>query len=214
MKMLAVILAILIPYLAIGQIQRIPKLVIENKKTFELLSKDSTGFVVIDTLIMKDNSGINLYNKKSFKIVIRQAFIGKNCEIYGNNGKNTGTNLELAMNCKQLGSLLINVGGLDAKIGNKNYPNGDGGNVTLSYLETGLMPQIADKKLPHYIQIINKGGGFLTNAQPDLASVLSRINGSSPGRPLGQLPNGRVYSGNNGRDGKTEIKKVAALPEN
>lgn len=118
------------------------------------------------------------------------------------------------MNCNQLESLLINVGGLDAKIANKDYPNGDGGNVVINYLDTGLIPQIADKKSPHYIQVINRGGDFLTNAQPDLENILSRINGGSPGRPLGQLRNGKVYAGNSGCDGITAIKEIAALPEN
>lgn len=212
--MLPAILVLLSPLLGIAQIRHIPKLIIEAKDSYGFSNKDSTGSVVIDTLIMGNGSDIHLYSKKSFKIIVKQAVIGKDCEIYGNDGKNSGTDLELYMGFKQLGSLQLNVSGLDAKIGNRKYPNGDGGKVIFHYLRSDIIPQFKDKKQSHFVQIINKGGGFLTNPQPDLENIKSRINNGTGGRPLGQLPNGKIYSGNTGIDGKTEIKEIDVLPLN
>ncbi|MGV8879997.1 MAG: hypothetical protein ACOH2A_13310 [Sphingobacteriaceae bacterium] len=73
---------------------------IENKKARDLLSKDSTDSVIIDTLVMKGNSGISLYSKSAFKISINHAFIGKNCELYGSNGKISGRPLGQLRNSK------------------------------------------------------------------------------------------------------------------
>lgn len=189
----------------------ISKLVIDSKKSFNFVQGDSTTSVVIDTLIMKDKSKLFFANKKNVNLIVRHALIGKSCLIAGNDSKNNGTNLKLAVNFDQLGSLFIVVPGEDAKSSNRNFDNGNGGKVELSYLSTGKIPQTTDKNKPGYVVIENRAGGYSVNPQTDIATIMDQVRRGSPGRPLGQLPNGRVYSGGIGKDGETTISAVESL---
>jgi hypothetical protein len=189
----------------------ISKLVIDSKKTYSLTEGDSLANFVIDTLIMKDRSQLFFRNKKGASLTVNHAIIGKNCVFAGNDSKNNGTNLELSINFKEFGSLFINVSGEDSKISNRNFDNGNGGKVNLKYLSTGKKPQLSNKKLPHYLSIENNAGGLTVNPQNDIDIVFQQMRNGSRGRPLGNLPNGRVYSGNMGNRGTTSIKAVSSF---
>ena len=193
----------------IAQAQQISKLLIDSRKVYRFNSKDSSGTMTIDTLIMKKRSGIQISNKKTFNLTVKHAFIEEECSISGDDNKNNGTNLTLVANFKELKSLTINTSGLDAKISNQRFPNGNGGDVSISYLSTGVIPQTNSKNKPGYLNIVNRGGGNITTAQ-DLIPIMGRINTSSS-RPLANLPNGQVFSGATGKEGKTTITKVDVL---
>lgn len=215
MKRFIFYLAFFLPLLSAAQNTTqaiaVNKLVIDSKKTFNFIQGDSTTSVVIDTLVMNDKSKLFFTNKKNVNLVIKHALIGKNCVIAGNDSKNNGTNLKLVVNFERLGSLFILVQGEDAKLSNRNFDNGNGGNVELSYLRTGKMPQTANKNKSGYVAIENRAGGYSVNAQTDIATIMDQVRRGSPGRPLSQLPNGRVYSGSIGRDGTVTINAVDHL---
>jgi len=215
MKRFVLCLTLLLPLLSVAQNTTqsitINKLAIDSKKSFNFIQGDSTTSVVIDTLIMKDKSKLFFPNKKNVNLLVRHALIGKDCLIAGNDSKNNGTDLTLAVNFDQLGSLFIIVPGEDAKSSNRNFDNGNGGKVELSYLSTGKTPQTTDKNKPGYVTIENRAGGYSVNPQTDIATIMDQVRRGAPGRPLGQLPNGRVYSGSVGKDGETTIKAVDSL---
>lgn len=190
--------------------KRIAKLVIDAKDTHTFRGDDSTGNIIIDTLIMKDRSTLELYKKKNFDLTVLNAFIGKRSRITGTDGRNNGTNLNLAINFKELGNLSIDVNGRDANNGSRTFPNGNGGKLNLEYLDSGIKPQFENKKKDNYVELNTRAGGYRVTPQSDLYVIFSRIGGSR-GRPLGQLPQGQVYSGSIGRDGKADIKKVSEL---
>lgn len=190
--------------------KRITKLVIDARDSHSFAGNDSSGNVIIDTLIMKDRSRLLLYNKKKFSLTIMNAFIGKRCVIAGTDGKNNGTNLNLAVNFEELETLTINVSGLDANNGTRTFPNGNGGKLNFEYLDSGIKPQFKDRKKNNYVALNTRAGGYRVTPQSDLYGIFSRIGGGR-GRPLGQLPQGQIYSGSIGRDGKTDIKEVTDL---
>jgi hypothetical protein len=203
-----------LPFLSVGQTQsatiRVSKIEIDSKKSFYFKKGDSSATIVIDSLIMKDKSQLLFFGKKKVNIIINHAEIGKLCVISGNDNKNNGTNLNLSVNFKKLISLYIDVSGKDARSANRRFDNGNGGIVAINYLTTGIKPQTTDKKRTAYLAINNRGGGASVNPQNDVSVLIEQVRTSS-GRPLGQLPNGRVYSGNVGYDGKTTIKEVDKL---
>lgn len=190
---------------------KIGKLVLEKRQSYFFQGRDSTATIVIDTLIMNDKSSIRFFNKKDVNLVIKYAAIGKDCVIGGDDGKNNGTNITLSANFVQLKKLSIDASGLDAKMSNRKFDNGDGGKVVLNYLAGGIKPQSSDSRSEGYVEISNRAGGYRTNAQADLYTVYSRLQSGVPGRPLSQLPNGRVYSGGIGKDGKADVKEVTEL---
>lgn len=192
-------------------VQKIEKLVLKKRQKYTFQGRDSMATIVIDTLIMADRSSLLFPGKKELKLVLNYASIGEECLLSGNDGKNNGTSLTLSANFAKLKHLVIDVPGLDAKMSNRKYDNGDGGKVTLNYLAGGIKPQLSDPNKEGYIEINTRAGGYLTNAQTDLYAVYSRLNSGVPGRPLSQLPNGRVFSGGLGRDGKASVKEVASL---
>src|SRR5690606_40460806 len=70
----------------------------------------------------------------------------------------------------------------------------------------GIAPQQESSKEDHYLEIATKGGGLVGNAKADIDNIFSRIG--SGGRPLGQLPQGQIYSGSPGKDGRSEERRV------
>jgi len=209
-------LTLLLPLTSIGQLisnpLKIDKLIIDSKKSYAVTEGDSIASIVIDTLIMKDKSKLSFVSKKKVNLVVKHAIVGKNVVISGSDSKNNGTDLNLSVNFVQLRSLYIDVSGEDARTSNRHYDNGNGGHVILSYLSSGQRPQIADKKAENFVSIRNRAGGYAVNPQTDIAILLGQIRSGS-GRPLGQLPNGRIYSGGIGRDGKITIGSVDRLPD-
>lgn len=219
MKRLVVLMGLLAPFLAGSQTKlkpkviEIKKLVIDKRDSYEFSSRDSSVSVFIDTLVMRPGAKIRFFNKKEATMLVRHAVIEKGAWIGGSDGKNNGTNITLNINFSTLKSLTINVAGQDAKSANRKFDNGNGGNVVVNYLSSGVIPQIHISKQSAYLEIDNRGGGYRTNPQSDLAVIFGQIRSGSPGRPLGQLANGRVYSGGYGSDGKTTIKATASLEQ-
>lgn len=203
------------PFFSFGQTKstdtiRIGKLVIDSKKTHYFERGDSTTAIIIDTLVMKDRASLFFVGKKKVAATVNHAAIGKNCVLTGNDGKNNGTNLDININFTQLGGLYVDVSGLEARIANRNFDNGNGGKVTLNFLSSGQKPQLTDKNKPNYLSITNKGGGYTINPQTDIAVLLQQMRTGAPGR-MGGLPNGRVFSGNIGREGTTAINPVSSF---
>lgn len=180
-----------------------------GKKKKEVYSggKDSSMIVRIDTLIMDDRSQLIFYGKKDVKLDIGHAEINKRAYIFGTDGKNNGTDFDINVRFKKLGALYILAGGQDAKNnGSRTFPNGDGGDVNFTYDDKGIVPQTADKKAAHYLQIDTRAGGYRVNPQNELSNIYSLIGMGAPGRPLSNLSQGQVYSGTPGRDGKSTVK--------
>lgn len=203
------------PFISAGQTSspfvKINKLVVDSRKSYDFIQGDSTTSVIIDTLIMKDKSRLFFVNKKKVSLVVNYAVIGKDCVLEGNDSKNNGTDLNFNVNFAQLNSLFIDVSGKDARSANRHFDNGNGGKVVLNYLASGKKPQTADKKEPAFVSVKNRAGGYTVNPQSDIAVLMGQMRNGSGGRPLGQLPNGRVYSGSVGRDGTIVIKPVSNL---
>jgi hypothetical protein len=205
-----------LPFISLVQAQssqlQVSKIAIDSRKSFYFKEGDSVISVVIDSLIMKDKSQLHFAGKKKVNLTVNFAEIGQGCVISGSDQKNNGAEIKLTVNFKKLNSLYIDVAGQEARSGNRRFDNGNGGNVELSYLASGIKPQTVDKNSSGYLHISNRGGGTRVNPQNDISILLGQIRNGS-GRPLGQLPNGRVYSGNVGSDGKTAIKAVDTLAD-
>lgn len=219
MKRLVLLMGLLAPFLASSQTKlkpkviEIKKLVIDKRDSYEFDSRDSSVSIFIDTLVMRPDAKIKFFNKKDVTMLVRNAIIDKGAWMGGSDGKNNGTNLKLGIKFLSLKNLTIDVSGQDAKSANRKFDNGNGGNVSIDYLSSGVVPQIQTSKQSAYIEVNNRGGGYRTNPQYDLAVIFGQIRSGSPGRPLGQLANGRVYSGGYGSEGKTTIQSVTTLSQ-
>lgn len=195
---------------ALGQVQaqdtiHISTLEIEKRDTEVFSRGDSSMILVIDTLVMGDRSDIRFVGKKDVKLVINHAIIGNRVSIFGNDGKNNGTDFDINIRFDQLGSLFVLAGGIDANNGFRTYPNGNGGNVTLHYDESGIIPQTDTRRDTHYLAIDTRAGGYRNNPQSEIRNIYGRINSSVIGRPLSGLPQGQIYSGSPGRDGEVVV---------
>lgn len=191
---------------SIDSIQHISKLEISKKKNKVFSSRDSSITLIIDTLIMQDRSRLVFYGKKNVNLQVKHAQIGKNAFIYGTDGKNNGSDMDITIRFESLENLQVSSAGMDAHNGTRTFPNGNGGNITLKYLNDGIAPQQENKKVKGFLAIDTEGGGRSVNAQSDIRNILSQIGRGS--RPLGALPQGQVYSGSMGTDGKKEVIAV------
>jgi len=190
-------------------VQYISRLEIKKKKSVNISRGDSSITLVIDTLIMNDRSRLEFYGKKNVVLKVKHAIIPKRAYISGTDGKNNASNLDITMRFDELGSLFVLAGGRDAQNGTRTFANGNGGKVVFNYAGDGIVPQQEDKNQEHYLVIDTKAGGYSVNARSDLYNIYSRIGGGS--RPLGQLPQGQVYSGSPGIDGKSEVKEISGF---
>lgn len=190
-------------------VQHISKLEIAKKQNKVFSGRDSSLTLIIDTLIMKDQSKLAFYGKKDVTLKVKHAIIGKRAFVFGTDGKNNGSNMDIRIGFDQLGSLSISAAGLNAMNGTRTFPNGNGGKVSVHYLSSGVVPQSTNKKQNAYMTIDTKAGGYSVNAQSDIRNILSQIGTGS--RPLGQLPQGQIYSGSAGIDGKSEITAIKEL---
>src|SRR5690606_38946628 len=190
-------------------VQHIPRLEIKKKKNYIINKGDSSITVIIDTLIMHDRARLEFFGKTDVRLEVRHAVISKDAYIAATDGKNNASNIDITMKFEKLGGLYVLAGGRDAQNGSRTFPNGNGGNVVFNYVAGGIVPQTDDRKADHYLRIDTRAGGYAVNARSDLYNIYSRIGGGM--RPLGQLPQGQVYSGSPGRDGKSEIKEVSGF---
>ncbi len=185
----------------------VEKLVIGRKKKEVYSGRDSSLVLRIDTLIMNDRSQLLFHGKKDVKLDVGHAEIGDRAYIFGTDGKNNGTDFEIDMRFDKLGTLYVLAGGQDARNnGSRTFPNGNGGDVILTYHPEGIVPQTQDKKGAHYLRIDTRAGGYRGNPQNELSNIYSLINMGARGRPLSNLGQGQVYSGSPGRDGKSTVK--------
>lgn len=177
-----------------------------GKRDNEVFSRgDSSMTVYIDTLIMADRSSIRFVGKKDVKLVVKHAVIGNRASIFGNDGKNNGTDFDIDIRFDRLGSLFVLAGGMDANNGFRTHPNGNGGDVTVHYDEGGIVPQTEDRRGKSYLAVDTRAGGYRNNPQSEIRNIYDRINPSIIGRPLAALPQGTIYSGTPGRDGESVI---------
>ena len=190
----------------VDSVTHISKLEIKKKKREHISGADSTQHVVIDTLIMHDRASLQFYGKKHVILEVKHAIIPKKAYISATDGKNNGSDMDITIRFDELGSLFVLAGGRDANNGSRTYPNGNGGEVLLSYLSDGVVPQTADEKAEGYLEVDTKAGGYSVNSRSDLYNIYSRIGRGS--RPLGQLPQGQIYSGSPGIDGTSEVKEL------
>lgn len=187
-------------------VRHISKLEIERRGKEVFAGGDSSMVLHIDTLIMKDRAYLQFFGKKDVKLKVNHAIIHNRGYIFGTDSKNNGTNFDIDIRFDKLGSLHVLAGGLDANNGFRTHPNGNGGNVTLTYAHDGVIPQTENRKEKQYLHIDTRAGGYRVNPQADLYNIYSRIDLSIVGRPLGNLPQGTIYSGSPGVDGKSNIK--------
>ncbi|MGN0003023.1 MAG: hypothetical protein ACI35V_06295 [Sphingobacterium composti] len=206
-----IITAVLSLLIFVGNIQaqteeiKISKLVLnkKEKKVFAERTKDSSAVLYIDTLIMKDRSSLQFYGKKEVKIVVGYAEIGERVFISGMAGKNNASNFDIDINFQKLGSLYIVARGQDAMNGTRTYPNGDAGNINLVYDPSGITPQKEDKKAKKYLHTDVTPGGLRVTPTSDLRNIYDQIRSSAPG--LRGVPQGQIYSGSPGKEGKVTI---------
>ncbi|GAA4797433.1 hypothetical protein GCM10023231_27480 [Olivibacter ginsenosidimutans] len=191
-------------------VQHIQKLELakKKKKTFSVNRRDSTLVLTIDTLIMQDKSSLAFFGKKKVRLTVKYAEIPKQAYIIGTDSKNNGSDMQLDFRFGQLGALYVLAGGQDANNGTRTFPNGNGGNVVLRYDKSGIIPQQENKNKPNYVLIDTKAGGYRVNPQSDLRNIYSQIGmgiRSGSGR-MGGVPQGQIYSGSPGKDGKSEVE--------
>ncbi|HWK98650.1 MAG TPA: hypothetical protein VNQ55_01830 [Parapedobacter sp.] len=185
----------------------ISRLELEKNKKEVFDGRDSSLVVYIDTLVMKNKSQLVFFGKKDVQLHVRHATIEKRGYIYGTDGKNNGTDFNIDIRFEKLGSLYVLAGGQDANNnGSRTHPNGNGGDVTLTYDGDGVVPQTDNKKSPEYLHVDVRAGGYRVNPQNDLRNIYSMINRGMTGRPLGGLSQGMVYSGSPGKDGEVSVK--------
>ncbi|NGF57031.1 hypothetical protein G5B35_18020 [Parapusillimonas sp. SGNA-6] len=184
--------------------QHFDKLVLKKKEKKMFSDRDSSSVVYIDTLIMKDKSSLQFFGKKDVKLVVKHAEIDNQAMIMGQGGQNNGSNFDIAVNFQKLGSLYIIARGQDAMNGTKTFPNGDAGNVTLTYDSAGITPQSTDKKAKNYVLTDVTPGGLHVTPSAELNNIYGMIARAPQG--LRGLPQGQIYSGSPGKEGKVVIK--------
>lgn len=188
------------------------RLELTKKRVFYIRGGDSSVTLKIDTLIMHTGARIVAMGKKNVIIIARYVETDKKCAVSGDDGRNNGTNFDLRMNFIRLNGLTINASGKNTTGGNRNYPMGHGGNVTIHYLASGLKPQINQRTAENYILVNTEGGKGSISPNTDLAVIQSQIrSGSTPGRPLSGLRNGTVFQGSDGNNGKVKLESVEHL---
>lgn len=192
--------------LVIGQTRdvHIGKLELGKKEKKVFNDRDSSAVIYIDTLIMKDRSSLQFYGKKDVKLVVKYAEIGDRAFISGQSRMNNASNFDIDINFKKLGSLYVIARGQDANNGMRTDPNGDAGIVNLVYDPAGITPQSVNKKQKNYLMVDVSPGGLHVTPSAEISNIYSRIATSAPG--LRGLPQGQIYSGSPGKEGKVIIQ--------
>ncbi|HMR19440.1 MAG TPA: hypothetical protein PKA53_09095 [Sphingobacterium sp.] len=185
-------------------IQHIDKIVLKKKKKKVFSSRDSSSIIYIDTLIMADRSSLQFFGKKDVQLHVKYAEIGNQAFISGQSGENNASDFDIQINFQKLGSLYIIARGRDAINGTRTYPNGDAGNVTLVYDTSGIVPQSENRKEENYLAVDVSPGGLHVTPSTDLNNIYSMIRQAPRG--LRGIPQGQIYSGSPGREGKVTIK--------
>lgn len=173
----------------------------KDRKVFS--SKDSMLTLRIDTLIMGDRSSLRFIGKKKVTLLVKHAEIGKRAYLSGIYEKNNASDFDIGIRFEKLGSLYVMANGQDANNTMKTDPNGDGGQVILAYDPNGIIPQQDNRKGSNYLHVDVSPGGRRVNPSSDIRVIRSMINNSQNG--LRGVPQGQIYSGSPGTEGKVEI---------
>ncbi|MFZ4262996.1 hypothetical protein ACFRAE_13190 [Sphingobacterium sp. HJSM2_6] len=203
MKILISIGLLLSSFMGMAQTEHIQRLELGKKQKKLFNRGDSSMTIIIDTLIMADRSKLEFFGKKDVKLEIGYAEIGNNVVIFGQDSKNNASNLDIKVNIQKLGSLFLIGRGNDAMNGTKTYPNGNGAQIKLAYNTQGIQPQMTNKKGKNFLFVDVEPGGLRSSADNEIRQIYSRISLSSPG--LRGLPQGQIYSGSPGNQGKFEL---------
>lgn len=196
-----------------AQEMTIGKLELKKNQVYMIRQGDSAFHLSIDTLIMHRGSRIIAAGKKDLVLTVAFASIDSRCSIAGDDGHNNGTNIDLRINFQDLGNLVINTQGKNFRQGNRNQAIGRGGNVTVHYLHAGLTPQTTSPGHDRYLKVMAEGGKGSADPNSDLYVINSAIRSGSgiAGRPLSNLPQGTVFQGSDGTDGKVHLESVDHL---
>ncbi|HZH55102.1 MAG TPA: hypothetical protein VFD72_05585 [Sphingobacteriaceae bacterium] len=181
------------------------------KKVFDSKNRDSVLFLQIDTLIMKDRSSLQFFGIKKVNLLVNHAEVGKRVYFSGRSQQNNASDMDISIKFDKLGSLFVMADGYDASNGFRTDPNGDGGNVKFVYSSDGIHPQQQQSKDQNYLHINTLSGGRHVNATADVQRIMDHIRRSSVG--LRGLPQGQVYSGSSGSDGKFEVSARPGDPK-
>ncbi len=185
--------------------QHFDKIVLKKKKKKIFTTRDSTSMIYIDTLIMNDKSSLQFFGKNDVQLRVKHAEIGDQVVFSGQGGQNNASNFDIQINFQQLGSLYVIARGQDAMNGTKTFPNGNAGNVTLTYDTLGIVPQLEDKKAANYLKVDVTPGGLHVTPSSDLRNIYGMIARAPQG--LRGLPQGQIYSGSPGKEGSVVIKQ-------
>ncbi len=196
-----------------GQETRLGKLELKKNEVYTIRQRDSDIHLRIDTLIMHRGSKIIAAGKKNMVLTAGFASIDTRCSIAGDDGHNNGTNIDLRINFQDLGNLTINTQGKNFRQGNRSHAIGSGGNVTVHYLNAGLAPQTTSAGHDRYLKVMAEGGKGSVDPNSDMYVITSAIRSGSgiAGRPLSNLPQGTVFQGSDGPDGKVHLEGVDHL---
>ena len=127
MKQTTTLIITLLVTFSLAQAQQKPisKLVFEEGQTYYV--NDDVNTILVDTLVMQDNSTVYFKPEEDSKLIAKVAYIGKNCVIsaMGITGQDGG-NLDLKLHFETLGSLVIDTRGADG------IPGIDGNDKTFS----------------------------------------------------------------------------------
>lgn len=186
--------------------EHIPRLELSAKEKLVFSGKDSIIHLKIDTLIMKDRSVLNFFNKKQVILEIGYAEIGEKVKWIGQDGKNNGSNFDVTIHLAKMGNLYVDAGGLKATRGRNALPHGNGGHIQVSYSKTGIAPQISDRKAPHYFRANVIGGDNVADSRSEIQMLQSQIGTGQ--MALAGLPQGRIYSGTPGNNGTVSLKRI------
>lgn len=190
---------------------RYNKVVIKSTEEFILIS-DST---FIDTLVMEDNSVLRFVLPDNV-LIVESVSIGMNClfDASGGKGRNAtpiqingedaenGKNLFLALNIKNLESLVIDTHGGEggnglsgsagqgwgaySKNGGNGGSGGNGGNVTFYYLCSDFVVNINRPMMKHSVELrqnSGKGGKGGQGGKVDKGGESVRISSTTPPDP-------------------------------
>jgi len=182
----------------------IPRLELDKREKKMFSSRDSVIHLKIDTLILKDRSSLQFLHKKKVILEVGYAEIGDKVKIFGSDGQNNGSDFDINIHLASLGDLYLDAGGLRATKGRQALPHGNGGTVNFVYNTKGMIPQTKEAKESNYLRVNVSGGDNLSDSRSEISIIQSQI-GQNTGRPLGGLPQGKVYQGVAGENGKVTI---------